>query len=254
MRAYCIFVTAAALALVAVVQSQAAAGTTSPLSSVAALPAPAALAIPEAPQTIPGLTMKTKNGSWYDLQASIGRGYCLASKGFSYRWAGTYGASNRSPVEDLDLERLVEKDGVATFERTRVHLDPPNGTITVTGRSHVALKEVARTPAGVVVWAFRDERAIVVLARGVDHGVESHQIGTEESGTPFLSSEGCPFAGARLDASKPDAGALAQLAGALPPQGTGTDRVIPRFLVDVSLSRVARDPEPLLAVRVRMRD
>ena len=48
--------------------------------------------------------------------------------------------------------------------------------------------------------------------------------------------------------------AVAQLTGSLPAHGTGKDKVTPQFMVDVSLSRVARDPEPKLAVRVRVKE
>jgi len=235
----------------------AAAAATSPVSALAALPGPVALRAPGAVTPVAGLTMTTNDRgrtTWHDLVAATGRGYCLAQKESGYRWMGSYGANARGATEDLDLDRLVEKDGTATLERTRVHFDPPSGTITATGRSQVELKEIARTPAGVVVWAYREERAIVVLAKRVSGGVESHQIGSAETGVPFVSVDGCPFAGARLDARKPEAGAFVQLTGALPAQGTGKDKVLPKFIVDASLSRVARDPEPLLAVRVRVHE
>lgn len=259
MRAHCMFVVAAALALTVLVPSVAAAGTTSALSSILVLPAPAALKVPEATGTVPGLTMKSKEGygplRWLEMFAATSRGYCIAQKVFGFRWMGTYGASARSQTEDLDLDRLTEKDGVVTLERTRVHFDPPSATITATGRSHVVLTELTRTAAGVVVWAYREDGAVVVLAKRVERGVESHQLASENTGgVSLISADGCPFAGARLDARKPDAGSFAQLSGALVPQGTGKDKVIPKFIIDASLSRVARDPEPLLAVRVRMQD
>lgn len=257
MRALRMLGGAAALASMLLVPSEARAGTI-PLSSIAALPGPVALKVPSAVTPIPGLTMTSKDGygntRWHELVASTGRGYCLAQRESGYRWMASYGSSARSATEDLELDRLVEKDGVVTLERTRVHFDPPSGTITATGRSQVELKEISRTPAGIVVWAYREERAIVVLAKRVERGVESRQIGTEESGVPFVSVEGCPFAGARLDARKPEAGAFVQLTGALPAEGTGKEKIIPKFIVDASLTRVARDPEPLLAVRVRLQE
>jgi hypothetical protein len=45
---------------------------------------------------------------------------------------------------------------------------------------------------------------------------------------------------------------LAQLTGNLPVRTKGSPA--PRFLVDASVSRVSRDPEPALAVRVRIRE
>ena len=38
------------------------------------------------------------------------------------------------------------------------------------------------------------------------------------------------------------------------PALSADDKVIPKFLIDASLSRVARDPEPMLSVRVSIRD
>lgn len=247
----------AALALTLLVPSEAGAGTTAPLSSIASLSVPVPLRVPSSVASIPGLTIKTSDVSstqWHDLVASTGRGYCLAQRENGYRWMAAYGATARSASEDLDLDRLIEKDGTVTLERTRVHFDPPSATITATGRSQVELKELARSPAGIVVWAYREERAIVVLARRVEGGVESRQMGSEDNGLPFVSSQGCPFAGGRLDARRPDAGAFVQLTGSLPSRGSGKEKVVPRFIVDVSLSQVARDPEPLLAVRVRTQD
>jgi hypothetical protein len=66
-----------------------------------------------------------------------------------------------------------------------------------------------------------------------------------------VSSSDCPFGIARLDTRVAAAGTVAQLRGTLPSEGTGKAKVTPRFTADVSLSRLARDREPLLAVRVR---
>ena len=256
MRAQCMW-GAASVALLMLAAPSAAGAGTAPLSSIATLKGLGPLRAPSAVTPVPGLTLTTKDHgrtTWYDLAASTGRGYCLAQKESGYRWMGTYGATANGATEDLELDRLVEKDGTATLERTRVHFDPPSGTVTATGRSQVELTEISRNPAGVVVWAYREERAIVILAKRVEGGVESHQIGSAGAGAPFVSVDGCPFAGARLDARKPEAGAFVQLTGALPAQGTGKDKTVPKFIVDASISRVARDPEPVLAVRVRMHD
>ena len=236
--------------------SLASAGTTAPLSTIAALQAPATLKNQTAGAAIAGLALKSKDGyrgtQWHDLTASTGRGYCISQKEFGYRWTATYGSGSNSAEEDLALDRLVEKDGVATLERTRVHLNPASGTIEATGRSQVTLTEITRSPSGIVVWAFREDKAIVVLAKRATGGVEGHQL-VDEGQVPFVSADGCPFAGARVDARKPEVGSFAQLTGSLPAVGTGKDRVVPGFIIDASISRVARDHEPLLSVRVRMK-
>jgi hypothetical protein len=258
MRALCILSSALALSASLLAPSDAHAGSTAALSSLAALPGPVAPRTPEATAAVPGVVVKSKDGygssRWHDVNASTGRGYCLSTSDGGSRWMSSWGTSAKGSPSDLDLDRLIEKDGKVTLERTRVHFEPSDATLTSTGRSQVELREIARTPSGVVVWAFREGRDVVVLARNVERGVESPRQGAELGMFPFVSSDGCPFAGVRLDGRKAENGSFAQLTGALPPVGTGKDKVIPRFFVDASLSRLARDTEPKLAVTVRFRD
>jgi len=258
MRATCILSVAFVAAGSLLAPSQAHAGTRAPLSTLAALPAPAPPRMPEATGSLPGVTVKSKDGygstRWHDVNAATGRGYCLSTTDGGYRWMSSWGTSAKGSASDLNLDRLAEKDGKATLERTRVRFDPSDASLTTAGRSQVELREIARTPAGVVVWAFREGRDVVVLARNIERGIEARRPNAEEGMFPFVSSDGCPFAGARLDARKAENGSVAQLTGALPPVGTGKEKVVPRFIVDASVSRVGRDPEAMLAVSVRMRD
>lgn len=267
MRArYTVVVMATMAAAAAVlVPSEARAGATSPVSALAVMPAaPAAqppgrvTETPNPPVAIPGVAVKSRDGyrdtKWHDLNAATSRGYCLVSREGGYRWMASWGTSSRSNAEDIELDRLVEKDGKVTLERTRLHFEPGDASLAATSTACVELHEVARSPAGIVVWGFREGRDVIVLARNVDRGVESRPPESDESAIPFVSAEGCPFAGARLDARKPDEGSIAQLNGSLPARGTGKEKVIPQFSVDASLSRVARDPEARLAVRVRVRE
>lgn len=255
MRAHRILVGASLLAAAVLAAPLAHAGTTAPISTLATMSKLVPLRAPESPTTIPGLTVKSKDGygasRWHDLVAATGRGYCIMTWDGGARWMSTWGTSSRSTADDLDLDRLVEKDGKVTLERTRVHFDPTDASATATGRSQVELHEVTRTAAGIVVWAYRDGREVVVLARNVERGLESAR---GDESFPFVSNEGCPFSGMRLDGRKPEAGTIGQLTGVLPAQGTGKDKVTPRFIIDASVSKVARDPEPMLAVRVRVRD
>lgn len=256
MRAACTLMAFAAIAAV-FVPSEARAGTTSTLSSLAPMPAaPPPGRVMEAPNplpAIPGVSVKTKDGfrdaKWHDLEAATARGYCLVSTVGGFRWMSTWGTSSRSTADDLMLDRLVEKDGHASLERTRLHFEPGDASLTATSSARVELHEVARSAAGVVVWGFRDGHDVVVLARNVDRGVESRPANTDEALIPFVSAEGCPFAGARLDARRPEAGAIAQLNGALPARSPNKGV---HFMVDASVSRVARDPEARLSVRVRV--
>jgi hypothetical protein len=262
MRASYTVVVLATIAAAVLVPSEARAGSTSPLSALAVMPAAPApgrvMESPNPPVAIPGVALKSRDGyrdtKWHDLNAATSRGYCLVSREGGYRWMASWGTSSRSNAEALELDRLVEKDGKVTLERTRLHFEPSDASLIATSTARVELREVARSPAGVVVWGFREGRDVIVLARNVDRGVESRPADSDESSMPFVSAEGCPFAGARLDARNPQNGSVAQLNGALPARGEGKDKVVPQFSVDVSLSRVARDPEAKLAVRVRVRE
>lgn len=94
---------------------------------------------------------------------------------------------------------------------------------------------------------------MVVVSRtaGDAHGTHSPRPSPEE-GTSSAFSSRCPFAVARLDTRAPEAGAVAQIVGRLPARGQGKDRVSPRFLIDASVVKTSRDPEPVLSVRVRL--
>lgn len=248
----------AALVAPVVVSSSAHAGSPTTVSTLSVLNAPVPLKPSDPPARVPGLTLTSKDGHaatrWHEVNAATSRGYCLTSTNGGFAWMGSYATGSRSPSEDLDLVRLVEEDGAAKYERTRVHFDPPSGTLTAMARSSVPLTEVARTREGIVVWAFRDGGQVFVLARRVNHGFESLARKTDEGIMPFVSSDGCPFAGARLDNRKPENGSFAQLSGNLPARGTGKDKVTPSFIIDASLLRVARDPESTLSIRVRVKE
>jgi len=252
-----VLLAALASATLADASPSATAASSAPLSALGALPAltPVKAAVPQA-VAVPGVTLKTtesrRGTKWHQLTAVTARGYCFSAADPAHRWMSEYGtSSSATSTEELDLSRLVEKDGAATLERTRLVIDPAAGTVTARGRSTVALHEIGRSAAGVVVWAFKDGKSVVILARNADHGTES-KVKIDDETFPFVTSDGCPYAAARIDARDPAAGSFAQLSGNLPPKGAGKEKVVPRFIVDVSLSRVARDPEPMLAVRVRV--
>jgi hypothetical protein len=188
--------------------------------------------------------------TYVNVDAAASRGYCFVSRDYTLRLAKSVGSDDVK-----ELWHLSESGGEVTLERTLLDIDRETREVLVAGRASARLREVARSPSGVVAWAFRDGADVVVVAKGADGGVESvHPTRDDEpSVVPFVSSE-CAFGAVRIDARAPDKGAAGQLVGSLPPKGEGKDKVIPRFAVDVSLSRVARDPEPTLAVRVRVRD
>lgn len=253
-------VVASSLAVGLFASSRASAGTSSPLSTIKTLPGLTPIrATTPAAVAVPGLTLKTRDGygatKWHDLKASTGRGYCFSSTDGGFRFMDNYGVSSKAEPEELDLDRLFEKDGKTLLERTRLAIDGKTSTVTAVGRAVVELQEIARGAEGVVVWAYRMGPDVIVLTKRVDRGMEGFQRASDDGTTvPFVSVDGCPYAGARLDAKKPEAGTFAQLMGELPAKGTGKDKTTQRFFVDASLSKVARDPEPMIAVRIRIRD
>lgn len=252
-------VATASLAAGLFASTRASAGTSSPLSSIKTIPSLTPIrAVTPAAVTVPGLTLKTRDGygatKWHDLKAATGRGYCLSSIEGGFRFMDNYGVSSKSEPDELDLDRLFEKDGKTLLERTRISIDGKTATVTAVGRAVVELHEVGRGPEGVVVWAYRVGPDVIVLSKRVDRGVESQRVTDDGTTVPFVSVDGCPYAGARLDAKKPEVGTFAQLIGDLPAKGEGKNKTTPKFFVDASLSKVARDPEPMLAVRVRIRD
>lgn len=251
---------AASLGLTVLASSIANAGTPSPLSTIHTLPqlSPLRATTPVA-VTVPGVTLKTRDGyngtKWHDLTTATGRGYCFASTDGGFRFMNTMGMSSKSDRDEVDLDRLFEKDGKTMFERTRVALDGTTATVTAVGRATVELQEIGRGPEGLVVWAYRTGPDVIVLTKRADRGMESFQRQSDDGmQVPFVSVDGCPYAGARLDAKKPEAGTFAQLVGTLPAKGTGKEKVEQKFFVDASLSKVARDPEPMISVRIRVRD
>ena len=158
MRVEYIVVSAVLVGSSMLVPSEARAGTKAPLSSLAALPAPVPPRAPESSAVAAGVSVKTKEGYrgtvWHDVNAAVGRGYCLTTTEGGYRWMSSWGTSSKGTVSDLDLDRLVEKDGKATLERTRVHFDPTDASLTTKGRSQVELREVAlhaRNLSGIVL-------------------------------------------------------------------------------------------------------
>ena len=199
------------------------------------------------------VTVKPSGSStWVEVRAKAGS--CFAYSDFGYTLDTTYGESSRAQPRKMDLLRLRERAGSFVLERTRIELAVATGKATLEGRSSVPLTEVARSPGGeVVVWAYREGREVVIVSRtaGEAHGAHSPRPSPEE-GTSSAFSSRCPFAVARLDARAPEAGTVAQIVGRLPARGQGRDRVSPRFVIDASVARTSRDPEPVLSVRVRL--
>ena len=232
------------------VSSPGAAADKAPLSTLPTLPAPRDRTEPPADRGVAGLTVKVHESnarSYLELVATTSRGYCIAETEMALR----LGASTYSVESTLDLWRLVEADGKATFERTRFGVDSPARDAWMKSKTTIELREVARSN-GVTVWGFREASGdVVLLSRGATRGRETRTRKADDDGFDFVSSD-CTYGAVRLSASAAKKGAFAQLHGALPPVGEGKAKVVPRFVVDGSLAKLSRDPEPVLAVRVRL--
>ncbi len=231
----------------------AAAGEKAPISALPALPAPRDRTDPPKDYGVTGLAVKEHTSaarSYLELTAATSRGYCIVDTEFGLRLeSSTTALDNR-----VELWRLVEKDGRATFERTRFEVSTYLNNAWEKSKTTIELREVARSN-GVAVWGFREPSGdVVLLARGASGGREVRPKKQEENGGFDFVSSDCTFGAVRIAASAAKAGSLAQLRGSLPPVGEGKAKVTPQFVVDGSLAKLSRDPEPVLAVRVRLLD
>ncbi|MBX3204997.1 MAG: hypothetical protein KF764_08000 [Labilithrix sp.] len=244
-------VASAAVATALLGAAPATAGERSLLSSLPTLPAPRDRTDPPKDYGVPGLAVKEHTSAartYLELTAAGSQGYCIVDQSGLRLKTWTTETENDS----TELWRLVEKDGSATFERTRYVVASYLASAWVKSKTSIALREITKAN-GVTVWGYRDASGdVVLLARGVTSGREVRPAKPEEGlGIDFVASE-CGFGAARLGIGAAKNGVLAQLRGKLPPVGEGKAKVVPQFVVDGTLAKLARDPEPVLSVRVRL--
>jgi hypothetical protein len=202
---------------------------------------------------VPGLSLEERTGyrgkTYYELKVEKGRGYCLASHEFGVRLS-----TEASPESGNELWRFVEADGTATLERTRFAWALETKTLWIQSRTSVALRQVASVGTA-TVWAYRESTGDVMLvARGADRGRQSTQPPNAEGGDVFTTvSSDCTFGATLLSTKLAQRGTSAQLAGST---STSERGVANRgaFVIDASVSKLSRDPEPVLAVRIRSVD
>ena len=224
------------------------------VSTLPTLPAPRDRTDPPKDYGVTGLTVREHESaarSYLELAAATSRGYCIVDGEVGFRLE----SSTTALDSKMELWRFVEADGKATLERTRFEVSSYLKSAWTKSKTSVELREVARSN-DVSVWGFRDAASgeIVLLARGANGGREVRPKKADEAGSfDFVSSE-CAFGAARLPPSAAKVGALVQLRGTLPPVGEGKAKITPQFVVDGSLAKLTRDPEPVLSVRVRMID
>jgi hypothetical protein len=186
---------------------------------------------------------------------------CLRSEdaeiGTGFGWFGGSGLGN----DKLVIERLIEGSEPA-LERTLVDAQSVSfGSATVLGRSRIRLVRI-ETGTELPVYAYRTAKAVHVLAR---RGFNTPSDGFDPD--PRMSARtACGFWHVALDA-KEDSAVVALVAPhamnararwvtdfedldeyqkAKVPAGDA-----PRFVLNVSVSKVTRDPEPILSVSVR---
>ena len=254
--------TAGAMTLLAsclLMPSSAHAADKKPLSSLPLMPekkdADAPLDLAKAPP-IPGIAVKdVKNygsiGTHVEVNAATTKGYCFVDREYGLRLSS---ASMSSPFND-ELWRFTETDGKAQLERTRIQVVPSEKAAWLRSRTTVELAPVT-SAHGVTVWGFREGGDIVLVAKGADGGRESPHPKKDETAdgidmVSFVSSD-CGWGATRLNTQLSKAGTLAQLRGNLPPIGEGKQKVTPHFVINGSISKVSRDPEPILAVNVQL--
>jgi hypothetical protein len=249
MKRHALFV-AAALATLSTTSTTAFAGERTSLGELATLPAVKDIEDPGPHMGVPGLTLKEHSGrvAYYEITAATSQGYCLVMRD------GIFELSSMTTESDVsELWRLVEKDGGATLEKTHYQIAPYLGNAWVKSKTSVTLKPLA-TDLGITAWGMRDTNGdLVVIAPRATSGNESGPQSKEGGGS--MTHSACTYGATRIRASTLKAGGgTAQLTGRLPAEGgdgEGKATVEPAFIIDISAVKVARDPEPVISVRVR---
>lgn len=240
---------ALSLATATLVPSLAAAGERSPISLLPTLATPARPKEPGEPTALAGLTVKeagTPAHRWNTVDASGAAGYCLVARSEAL-WLSTTNGYGSGPDE---LWRFTEADGKAKLERTR--FETADLKFRIKSRQSIELASVAKAH-GVTVWGFREaNNDVTLLARGSSSGREVEGLRPDDGEAFQFTSSDCTFGAVRLAGKRASTGTIAQLRGELPPIGTGKDKRVPHFIIDASLSKLSRDPEPTLSVRVRL--
>ncbi|MBX3234001.1 MAG: hypothetical protein KIT84_34505 [Labilithrix sp.] len=230
----------------------AAAGERTAVSAVPRLPAVKDATTPPPLMGVPGLKVtqkETPHSKYVELEARRAQGYCLVSRDVGFQLN-----DSTTSTEDNELWRFSEADGKATLERIRFEVAIEQAW--VKSKASVELRALAKAH-GVTVWGMRETNGdLIVLVKDATGGVEANEPPKKAEDVPLFrfASSSCTFAATRIQASIVAKGGAAQLTGELPAEGEGKSKIVPRFVVDVSTSKVSRDPEPVLSVRVRRMD
>jgi hypothetical protein len=232
-------------AIVLAVTSSSLGGERSTMASLPVLPAPRAIA--ESAAKLEGLSVGRPDGVRLHLQAATTRGYCLVSRGI-------VSLELRAEADGPDwseIWRFTEDDSGAQLEKTRLEVFLDKGVVRAVGRTSVVLRAVARQD-GITVWGFREPNGEVTLvARGANKGHEARERTTSDKEGLGLTSSECGWGAVRLAGTTATVGTVAYLFGVVPRPGEAKRAAARRYVVNASLSKLSREPEPMLSVRIR---
>jgi hypothetical protein len=210
---------------------------------------------PPAGTKMPSVKVKTTGGSTeVELTPDASAPVCLFNADPSMNramWMETGQTASYGTLFRTD--RIVTTGEHPEIERSLIEVS--GDTVRVTGRQRIPLTVVARDPHGLVVYAYRTAGELFVLAPAVGGTFRNTTFGatgTDMDPSSMFGSYDCGFVAARIEV-RPSTGASAVLSGNLAlPAPLPTTGAPPRFVVNASVSKVLRDPEPVLSISVRV--
>lgn len=220
-----------------------------PLSSLPRLPTiPNAEKGPQSPVRLAGAWLGKVEGTRVEVHAK--GNLCIHERQAAPR-TDLAAVQTAALGDELDFLRLEETDGSATLERTRVTVDAKG--LLLVARHKVPLVKALSSPRWTTAtFAYREGDDVVVLTTASSDVSVAMARRTDEDWRGGWSS--CGFAMARLPIDRAArGGVVAQVFGgkttrALPAGGPATAS---NFVVNLSLAKIGRDPEPFLSAGLR---
>lgn len=251
------FATLAIVATLSALTIPASAGERSAISSLPVLPDVKDATTPPPLLGVPGLKFENKTtqySKYTEVTAAKAKGYCLVQWDAGFIHLQLSESISGGVVEEM--WHFVETDGKASLERIRFEMSLDSAW--VRSKSSAELRSLA-TSDGITVWGLREpDGSVLVFARGATSGREASSLPKDHEQSELVGSD-CTFGATRLDARAIAKGAAAQLSGNVSIVAGDTDdvpgkKLTQRFVVDISASKLSRDPESMLSVRVRRRE
>jgi hypothetical protein len=191
---------------------------------------------------VPGIKLED-HATYGSLIVDPTRGDCLVSTDWGLHLDTMEGFSEPKH----ERWHFSEKDGALALEIQ--HIGMAVRDVFVMSRATVKPTRVAAQD-DLVVWGFRTPGGdVILLAKGADRGRLSSTRRGDEDGVMFKSaSSECSYGATVLHADAVKSGGIAQLIAVRPPT---KDHAAESFFIDASVTFTSRDPEPVLAVRIR---